>query len=436
MSVLPNDTFLGRLKFFEIYDDFFGPKFFSVKDELDRLYLVYWSGDYNDGTETKWIYMPVSQKILDELLREEYSVHKAFSESKQLLLVSTFITIDAGKTTIEFLDGDARKKANLPPKDFSIELDEIQSIAPESSWDFNLRIAKRDNKSSPSDNVVAKVLGAFGDIIKLLMKDDKNKKPSIYPYSAKYGSFDVKLGSSNQERAAVAIELLDSILADKDSIEQKLEELEVDPFRLKDLLDIVNLDKLELTLKSKTSDTLKKPIKISSASLLPIIQKLERNVKNYVDSSKVPQANCLDRVIDIVIHRVDGGELQHELINGITSQRQVAYHTNAAQCLGLLSSSNTVTIAGRVLAQKSNRTAQYQYLAERFESSDFGWAWMKWAGVSSIRDLEPESAEQFVKERVRGLKRTSVARRASSLSSWASILREYSRQYDDGENLQ
>lgn len=433
MSVLPKDTFLGRLSFFEIYDDFFGPKCFSVKDELDRLYIVYWSGDYENGTETKWVYMPASPKILDELLREEYSFHKAFSESKQLFLISTFTKERGKKTEIELIEAAGLKGVNLPPRDFSIELDEIQSIAPESNWDFNLRIAKKSNKGSPSDNSVTKVLGAFGDIVKLLMKDGKNKSPSIYPFSAKYSSFDVKLGSSNQERAAVAIELLGSILADKDSIEAKLEEFEIDPFRLKDLLDIVNMDKLELTLKSKTSDTLKKPITISSVNLLPIIKKLERSTKNFIDSSKIPQANCLDRVIDIVIHRVDGGELVHGLIDGITSQRQVLYHTHAAKCLGLLSSNNTVTIAGRVLAQKTNKVAQYQYLAERFESSDFGWAWMKWASVSSVRDLVPSSAELFVKECVRGLRRTSVARRASSLSSWASILKDYSREYDNSE---
>lgn len=431
MSILPKDTFLGRLKFFEIYDEFMGPKCFSVKDELERLYLVYWSGEYDNGASNKWIYMPVSPKILDELLREEYSFHIAFSKSKQLMLVSTHSGQEAKSTEIEFLSGNELRSVNLPPEDFSIEPEEIQSIAPEAKWDFNLRIAKRSGKGSPSDNSVTKVLVAFGDIIKLLMKDGGNKDPGIFPYTAKYSSFDVKLGSSDQERAAVAIELLNTILADKDAIEDKLQEYEIDPYRLKDLLDIVNMDKLELTLKSKTSDILAKPIVISSSSLLPIIQKLEKNTHAFIDSTKVPQANCLDRVIDIVLHRIDGGELKHELIEGITSQRQVHYHTHAAKCLGLLSANNTVTTAGRVLSKKTNKTAQYQYLADRVESSDFGWAWMNWAKVDTISDLDPLTAEQFVNERVRGLKGSSIARRASSLQSWISILKKHHREYGD-----
>ncbi|ELJ8841483.1 hypothetical protein RUL15_003900 [Vibrio parahaemolyticus] len=434
MNILPKDTFLGRLSLFEIYDDFFGPKCFSVRDELQRLYLVYWSGDYDDGTSTKWVYMPVSIKILDELLREEYSFHKAFKASKQLLVVSTYAKERGEQTKIEALNESTLKEVNLPPLDFSIDPEEIQSIAPESKWDFNLRIANRSGKGSPDDDAVAKILGAFGDIIKLLMKDERNKAPGIFPLTAGYSSFDVKLGSSNQERAAVAIELLDSILADKDLIEKRLEELEVDPFRLKDLLDVVNLEKLELTLKSKTSDTLRKPIKISSASLLPIIQKLEKSTKVFIDSTKVPQANCLDRVIELVGHRAGGGELEHDLIDGISSQRQVQYHTHAARCLGLLNSSNAITTAGRVLIQKSNKIAQYQFLADRVESSDFGWAWMNWAGVSSIAELDPASAEQFVIDRVKGLRRTSVARRASSLASWVSILKEHHRGYTELES--
>jgi hypothetical protein len=432
MHTLPKDTFLGRLSFFEIYDDFLGPKCFSVKDDLQQLYLVYWSGDYDQGTSTKWLYVPVSSRILDALLREETSFYEVFSNSKRLMIISTYSSERKLKTTIEVLNEDNRCSINLPPVNFSIDPLDIQSIAPESKWDFNLRIAKRSGKGSPADSAVTKVLDAFGEIVKLLMKDKQNKQPSVYPLTAGYSSFDVKLGTSNQERAAVAIELLESILSDKGNIEERLDELGMDPYRLKDLLDVVNLEKLELTLKSKTSDTLNKPIKISSSNLLPLIKKLEESKTIIIDSLKVPQANSLDRVVDIVKHRVNGGELKHELIDGITSQRQVSYHTHAARCLGLLNNNNTITSAGRVLAQKDNRVAQYQFLADRVESSDFGWAWMKWACVANITDLDPNSAEAFIRACVKGLRRTSINRRASSLSRWITLLKKHRRDYGEG----
>ncbi len=435
MNTLPKDTFLGRLSFFEIYEDFFGPKCFSVRDELQQLYLVYWSGDYDEGTSTKWVYMPVSSKILDELLRGEYSFNQAFTKSKRLMAVSTYSSGLNKKATVEHLNENNRNSVNLPPIDFSVDLAGIQYVAPESKWDFNLRIANRSGHGSPADNAITKVLDAFGEIVRLLMRDEHNKHPTIYPLTAGYSSFDVKLGTSNQERAAVAIELLESILSDENTIEERLDELGMDPYRLKDLLDIVNVEKLELTLKSKTADTLKKPIEISSSNLLPIIRKLEASTTTLIDSFKVPQANCLDRVVDIVKLRVNGEELKHERIDGITSDRQVQYHTHAARCLGLLNNNNTITSAGRVLAQKSSKVAQYQYLADRVESSDFGWAWMKWAGVSNITDLDPNSAEQFIRECVKGLRRTSINRRASSLSRWITILKNHRREYGE-DNLE
>lgn len=428
MKTLPKDTLLGSLKIFEIYDELFGPKCFSVKDELQQLYLVYWSGDYDNGACTKWVYMPVSTQILDELVREEYTFHEAYTKSKRLMLISTF-SDEKKITTIEPLTKENVDIVNLPPEDFSIDPDEIQSFAPEAKWDFNLKIAKKNSKESPADGAVTEVLDSFSEITRSMMRDPKNLQPSLHPLTAGYGSFDVKLGSSNKERAAVAIELLESLLSDESEVENKLEEFNLDPYRLKNLLDIVSLNKLELTLKSKTSNILNKPIYINSAKLRPIIERLENSTITIIDSLKVPQANCLDRVVIIVKHRLDGGELMHQFIEGIGSQRQVQYHTHAARCLGLLNPDNTVTTAGRVLAQKCNKAAEYEFLADRVESSDFGWAWMKWAGVKSISELDPDSSKEFVEKCVKGLKRTSIKRRASSLTTWIKMLKQFRRDY-------
>jgi hypothetical protein len=122
MNILPNDTVLGKLEIVEIYDEFYGPKCFSVKDELQHLYLVYWSGVYDNDACTKWVYMPVSSKILDELLREEYTFYEAFTNSKRLMLISTFADKNL-HTTIEPLSDKNIHLANLPPKDFFIELE-------------------------------------------------------------------------------------------------------------------------------------------------------------------------------------------------------------------------------------------------------------------------------------------------------------------------
>ncbi|MEC6814963.1 DUF6575 domain-containing protein [Photobacterium toruni] len=427
MKVLPNDTELGRLRFFEIYEDFLGPKCFSVKDELDHLYLVYWSGDYDDGNCTKWIYLPISQAKLDDLLREEFTFSTAFRESKRLKVMSVF---NCGPTVFESINDDNRSIINLPPEDFELDLEEIQSIAPESQWDFNLHIANRSKKNSRvTDSVVASILEVFGDIIKSFMKGDSRVIPTVHPLTAQYGSFDVKLGASDHERAAVAIELLDSLLVDIEKLEEQLTQMEMDPYRLKNLLDMVHINKLNLTLKAKTSETLKKPIVINASNLLPVIKKLEEMTLTIIDSYRVPQADSLERLIDIVKHRVNGGELVHEQINGLSSSRQVRYYTHAAQCLDLFNNNLTVTSAGRLLASKDSQVAQYQFLADRVESSDFGWAWMKWAQVSSLSELDEKTSEEFIKQCVKGLHNGTIKRRAGSIKNWVKVLKEYRRDY-------
>ncbi|EIU7821202.1 hypothetical protein QU232_000694 [Vibrio vulnificus] len=431
MNVLPKNTQLGRLRFFEIYENFLGPKCFSVINELENLFLVYWSGDYDEGECTKWIYVPVSQKILDELLREENNLHNIFKKSKLKILVSNY-SDKTKETSVTYLSHNELKTVNLPPTDFSIDLEEIVSIAPESKWDFNLKIAKRTDKhSSPSSNAVTDILEAFGDIVESLMKGHSKNEPTLHPLTAKHGSFDVKLGASDKERAIVALGLLGDLLEDIDLIEERLKKIELDPYRLKDLLDIVNLHSLELTLKAKTSSVLENPIVINSSKLLPVIKKLEDMSLTFIDSQKIPQANDLDRLISIVQHRINGGELIHEQIPGLTSTRQVRYYTHAAQCLGLLNNNLTPSAPGRILSLKSSKVAKYQFLADRVESSDFGWAWMNWAKVSNISELDPNTAETFIRECVKGLKRGTIPRRASTLNSWITVLKEYRREYDE-----
>lgn len=434
MSILPRGTHLGFLQFFEIYEDFHGPKCFSVKNDLEQLFLVYWSGDYESSNCSKWVYMPVSQKILDQLLREEVSFFDSFEKShrlQRLMVVTTFPKGCDLKAKVETLTNENLGSVNLPPKDFSIDSSDLQSIAPESSWDFNLRIAKKSGKSNPDRNVVSKVLDAFSEIIESLMNDGTKNVAKIFPFTASYSSFDVKLGTSNHERASVAVEQLGTLLADVNTAEEKLSNLGLDPYRLKDLLDIVNLHKLELTLKPKTAELLKHPVIINADRLLPVIRDLERSTLTIIDSRKIPQANDLNRVIDIVKLRLDGGELLHENINGLSSKRQVSYYVHAAWCLGLLNKNKTVTSPGRVLCQKANKIAQYQYLADRMESSDFGWAWKKWAGVTTIADLKPSSAEQFIRECVKGLERGTIPRRATSLASWVKLLQKHRRVYSE-----
>jgi hypothetical protein len=430
MSVLPRKTKLGYLKFFEVYDDVYGPKCFSVKNEMEHLYLAYWCGDYEGDTSSQWVYASVSHSILDQLRRGEKSFLDVFSKSNSLFKVKTYNSESADIAEVETITNDELQNLNLPPSSFSINPDAIQYIAPESKWDFNLRIAKNSSNDSPERSVVTKVLDAFSEIVESLMKTDKTA-PRLFPLSATYGSFDVKLGASSHEKAAVAIEQLNAVLSCADTMDDKLANLSLDPYRLKALLDITHIHGLKITLKPKTAQYIKEPIVISTSKSSEIIRKLEDSTVTFIDSNKVPQANNLNRVITIVKLRLEGGLLNAENIDGLSSLRQVTYYTHAAWCMGLLNKNLTVAPPGVLLCQKSSKIAKYQYLADRFESSDFGWAWMRWAKVSNIGELEPSSATNFVQESVKGLNKATSKRRATCLSAWLKILQKHRRLYSN-----
>jgi len=72
-------------------------------------------------------------------------------------------------------------------------------------------------------------------------------------------------------------------------------------------------------------------------------------------------------------------------------------------------------------------------LADRFESTDFGWAWMTWARVQYMTELNPETAADFLINSVPDLNETTAKRRASTLAKWLTELQPYHRKYKSSE---
>ncbi|CAK3340747.1 DUF6575 domain-containing protein [Vibrio crassostreae] len=124
MNLLPTGTQLGKLELLEVYQDVLGPKCFSVKNENTQRFMVYWSGDYDNGQYIKWAYIPVTKPLLASLLNKEVSFHDAFHRSDKLYL-ATIYTNEVGRPAkVELLNATSKHSANLPPVDFEIDLEE------------------------------------------------------------------------------------------------------------------------------------------------------------------------------------------------------------------------------------------------------------------------------------------------------------------------
>lgn len=145
-----------------------------------------------------------------------------------------------------------------------------------------------------------------------------------------------------------------------------------------------------------------------------LLEAAQRVSATRIPSMDVPQANDLAKVFRFV-ELVHSGEYPTPESLDVVD-RQVNYYRRAAEILGYLKDGR-LTPGGRVLARAS-RAEQWQSALERFTASDVGSAWIDWCEVSTMLEIEPTSAADFLRDVTVGLSEATVKRRAASLESW------------------
>lgn len=150
--------------------------------------------------------------------------------------------------------------------------------------------------------------------------------------------------------------------------------------------------------------------------------RLEKEFTPVVESRMVPQANNLDILYKLVQKRGDGEPVTAKSM-GI-NKRQIGYYYLAAEVLGLVDD-------GRALLGPANQFLKLEgehrdaLVAVLFETSIVGQAWITWAEVNSLVELDPTSAEAFLTDCARGLNSVTTRRRSSTLEAWARKLQPF-----------
>lgn len=429
--MIPQNTFLGNLSYYEIYSKFDGPKCFSLVNSLEQYFLVYWAGYKKDEKKDHWFYVVVSKKILDSLRRREISVRDVYLNSEASpVLIKTGLVSENSFDDFSFISTEDIKSKSIPPADFFIDPEEIVSIQKSSNWVFEINISKRAKKSEfPSGESVRNILESFSELIESFMRAGTREKRGIFPMSAVEGSFELKMGSTHVDKTLSALVAVSDSINAGDNIVEIAKKNNLDPVKLKEFVDVINSSSVNVTIKPKTFSVLKREIKLHAANTEKAAELLENSASMYISSALVPQANDIQKVIDVVEKRARGEILHYENIDELSSDRQVRYYTDAAYCLGLMKKNLSVTPAGYFLASRTDKTEKYQVLADRFESSEFGWAWMKHSNVNSMWDLDPDSAKEFLIACVPGLSADTARRRATTLAKWLLVLSKYRRKY-------
>lgn len=135
-------------------------------------------------------------------------------------------------------------------------------------------------------------------------------------------------------------------------------------------------------------------------------------------SQDVPQANKVERVLDLTLTVVNGVEPTAEALG--LHHRDVRYYAHAAFVLGLLDRDGQPTPIGETFAAM-HPDRYLTRLSLAFAESRVGRRWVAWTGARHLADLDPASAGPFLHE-ASELAESTIRRRAATLHAWQQTL--------------
>lgn len=413
---------LGVLDVIEVYDYYDGPRFFSVRDKTGSIYVVYWC-DLRDDAEG-WLYLPISEKRLDKLRRKSISVRDAYIEpERDYWLVYTKVR-PSKQESIEYVQRNEVNAAFLPPEDMFVDFVDVVDES-EYSWTHELRIEKASGNTTPSAESATIIFGLWTEIIESIM-NVLSKSQKIHFASALPGSLEVKVGATNTIVAQQALKLFGGIIETatiKDNLEEKLYRAGLEPYKLGYLFETLRSEKLNIEITPRIYKEDMKTIVIRHDQSDDWIGRLEPLTSRILGTDKIPQADEIDKVIEVIGYVASGRIVTPELLK--ITERQVRYYEDAAINLGLLDRNRHITSVGRFIDAQKSLEEKYSALAIRFESSDCGWSWMQWSNADSLVDLKEDTATNFLLAVAPGLSESTAKRRASTLKLWLRKLAPY-----------
>ncbi len=154
--------------------------------------------------------------------------------------------------------------------------------------------------------------------------------------------------------------------------------------------------------------------KAEADALLPALRPLEYS---RLASAEIPQADTLGTVFALLSYLAEDVEISAATMN--ITPRQIAYYKQAARILGFLNRENGLTPAGDQIVRLADQPDE-QLIATvaHFEDSRCGRAWIRWSGGDDLADVDPDSAEAFLRAVVPTLNPVTARRRAQTLQAW------------------
>lgn len=420
MYYLPKSVEFGSLNLKATYSFYDVPRVFvaySAKKKSN--FLAYWideSESYDD-----WYYVSINE---DEILRLEASLiqlRDIFSYKETFKVRSYFNSKQ--KSVIEALTYKEIDPEALPPFGITVkksEQDENKFLLIEkniSDFRFDkdhheIRLFRDRGNKTIEWEPVQKIVGSWSKIYVEVTDSLKLKDPSLVPESSELGSYKVKFSAHhNDELISNALKIF-NLITDNNITE--LKKLNIDLQVIEELISYLKEYNVKFEIRSSSGATLKI---VDPKEIIELDKSLTEYNLETITSSKVPQADELSRLITLV-KKLSNNEPFNEESEEIT-HRQVNYYKTAAFLLGLVKQNGLIlTPLGWKVALASTAKEAYVILAECFENSECGWAWLKHTQSKSVYDLDPNTASDFLLTKSLGLSESTAKRRATTLKSW------------------
>lgn len=423
MDLFASHRAFGKLRIINVYLEFDGPKIFHAENESGSTFFAYWVGD--EATYENWYVIPCSKTKIIAFEKKQLNLRNILEEQEQDYFYDIKLPFSSNEELyVDFRHKNKISEIALPEENVFVKRVVVYSP---STLENNLiptheLIVSKTNKKSKKNVLLEQMSHVCDRFSELVFGFNKshNITSTLQPLNARYGSFAISLHAEDLNKFEEFLEKASSLMIHKKDIIPFLEDWDIDIKVFLNLLKAIEHSSIDFELRSSAEPD--KVIKIYKLDAEIYLSRLKKRAMTYISSIKVPQGNDIEKVFKLV-------ELKwkNEPVNAITlsvQPRLVAYYRQSAHILGFMEYNGELTPQGQRVALSDDRT-KYRIAANAFESSECAWAWMNHYDLTSIADINPNTAINFLTERCPTLSGETVTRRANTLTSWYKQLIPY-----------
>lgn len=406
----------GSLYYHNVYSYYDEPLIFTALNEYDQLFFCYSLGC--DEQHDRWIIVPASQEKVNRLEQKDIPIVHMIKPSVSAKVLLTKIGLDTNEVSEELVV--AKKLPYKMPQD-NVFIRENINYDGRRKHSHRIRIAKKSNKDIISETL-NQVSEVFGEFCRHYLKKHEISV-SFYPRDAVEGSFVYRVKTATKDEIdfrTKGYELLSKVSSHEDFL-SSLEAQEIDLRIVRKLFDLIGSNDIEIQLIDE--DSTQTILGLEPNYVEELLPDINDKLGSYLDSTMVPQADSLER-IRLYLNIVDRNRVVTAKELGV-EPRQVSYYRDACKLLSLIHDYSSLTPLGMKVAVSQNDEEWVKIIQRQFEESDCGHIWMLKQDVSSILDIQENSAAEFLIENCNGLSDNTSRRRAQTLKSWVRKFKEF-----------